>query len=98
MYVCCPMTYFPYGDTNLDPQLCHYILTFPTSDAEQPVASETTKYPVLDRLCSFLIDINRQDDEVRFTSVLLGHVEHSETQVLVHESTYSHLLCFGINR
>ncbi|KAK0461160.1 uncharacterized protein EV420DRAFT_1640655 [Desarmillaria tabescens] len=45
------------------PQLCHYILAFPTSESEQPVASETTKYPVLDRLCSFLIDINRQDDE-----------------------------------
>ncbi|KAK0212736.1 hypothetical protein DFS33DRAFT_60578 [Desarmillaria ectypa] len=45
------------------PQLCHHILTFPTSESEQRVASETTKYPVLDRLCSFLIDINRQDDE-----------------------------------
>ncbi|KAK0454877.1 hypothetical protein EV421DRAFT_1896780 [Armillaria borealis] len=45
------------------PQLCHYILAFPTSETEQPAASETTKYPVLDRLCSFLIDINRQDDE-----------------------------------
>ncbi|KAK0485907.1 hypothetical protein IW261DRAFT_760148 [Armillaria novae-zelandiae] len=41
------------------PQLCHYMLAFPTSEAEQ----ETSKYPVLDRLCSFLIDINRQDDE-----------------------------------
>lgn len=41
------------------PQLCHHILAFPTSEAEQ----ETSKYPVLDRLCSFLIDINRQDDE-----------------------------------
>ncbi|KAG7440016.1 uncharacterized protein BT62DRAFT_938443 [Guyanagaster necrorhizus] len=45
------------------PQLCYYILAFPMSGSEQPVASETTKYPVLDRLCSFLIDINRQDDE-----------------------------------
>ncbi|KAK0195516.1 hypothetical protein F5146DRAFT_1174204 [Armillaria mellea] len=45
------------------PQLCHYILAFPTSEAEQPAASEASKYPVLDRLCSFLIDINRQDDE-----------------------------------